>query len=84
MGPSVGLIDVKRHHETLIKDTISLGLPYRVRGSVHYHHGGNHGIEQADMVLEEPRVLHLDPLAVERDYLLKAAKRRLSSALGGA
>jgi len=29
------------------------------RGSVHYHHGGKHGRVQADMVLEEPRVLHL-------------------------
>jgi hypothetical protein len=29
------------------------------RGLVHYHHGGKHGIFQADLVLEEPRVLHL-------------------------
>ena len=41
-------------------------LAYSIRGLVHYHHGGNHGSVQADMVLEEPRVLHVD---------LKAAKR---------
>ena len=37
---------------TLIKD-ILLGLAYRFRGSVQYHHGGTHGSVQADMVLEE-------------------------------
>jgi hypothetical protein len=36
---------------------------------------------QADMVMEEPRVLHLDLMATERDYLLQAARRRDSSAL---
>jgi hypothetical protein len=30
---------------------------------VHYHHGGKQGIIQADMELEEARVLHLDPKA---------------------
>jgi hypothetical protein len=66
---------MKRHHDsykaTLIKENIYLGLAYRFRGSVHCHHGGNHGIMEADLVLEEPRVLHLD---------LKAARRRLTSA----
>jgi hypothetical protein len=37
-----------------------LGLAYRFRGSVHYHHGGKDGSIQADMVLKELRVLHLD------------------------
>jgi hypothetical protein len=37
-----------------------VGLPYSFRGSVHYHHGGKHGSVKADLVLEEPRVLHLD------------------------
>jgi len=37
-----------------------LGLAYSFKGSVHYHHGRKHGSMQADMVLEEPRVLHLD------------------------
>jgi phenylalanyl-tRNA synthetase beta subunit len=46
-----------------------LELAYRFRGSVHYHHGGKHGSIQADVVLEELRVLHFDP---------KAARRRLS------
>jgi hypothetical protein len=36
-------------------------VAYNFRGSVHYHCGGKHGSIQADTVLEEPRVLHLDP-----------------------
>jgi hypothetical protein len=48
-----------------------LGLAYRFRGSVHYHHGGKHGNIQANMVLEELRVLHVD---------LKATRRVLSAA----
>jgi hypothetical protein len=37
-----------------------LGLVYRFRGLVHYHHGRKHGRVQADMVLEkELRILHL-------------------------
>jgi hypothetical protein len=53
-----------------------MGLSYRLRDSVHYHHGGKHGSMQVDIVLEEPRVLRLDR---------KAARRRLSSsALGRA
>ena len=55
---------------TLIKDNIQLGLAYRFRGSVHYHHSRKHSSIQADMVLEELRVLHL---------YLKEAKSRLSS-----
>jgi hypothetical protein len=45
-------------------------LAYKFRGLVHYHHGEKHGGMQADMVLEEPRVLHLDPKEPERDSLL--------------
>jgi hypothetical protein len=47
---------------TLIKETIYFGA-YSVRGLVHYHHGSL----QADIVLEKPRVLHLDPKAAEED-----------------
>jgi hypothetical protein len=47
-----------------------------IRGSVHYHHGGKHGGLQAEMALEVPRVLHLDPHAAEGDYLLQAVRRR--------
>ena len=51
----------------LIKDNIYLGLAYRFRGSVHYHHGRKHGSIQVDMVLEkELRVLHLDKTAARR------------------
>jgi hypothetical protein len=47
-----------------------LGPAYRFRGSVHYHHGGKHGSIQADLELEELRVLHLD---------LNAPRRKLFS-----
>ena len=46
---------------TLINAKILLELAYSFRGLVHYYHGSKHGSMQADMVLEEPRVLHLDP-----------------------
>jgi hypothetical protein len=45
-----------------------LGLAYSFRGSVCYHPGEKQGSTQADTVLEEPRVLNLDP---------KTAKKRL-------
>jgi hypothetical protein len=38
-----------------------LELAYSFRGSAHYYHGGKHGSVQADTMLEEPRVLYLDP-----------------------
>jgi hypothetical protein len=38
-----------------------LGLAYRFRGSVLYHHGGKYGSVQPDVVLEELRALHLHP-----------------------
>jgi hypothetical protein len=44
---------------------------YNFRGSVHCHHGRKNDSTQADMVLKEWSVLHLD---------LKAARRGLSSA----
>jgi hypothetical protein len=43
-----------------------MGTAYIFRGSVHYHHSGKHGSMQADKVLEEPRVLHLDQKAEHR------------------
>jgi hypothetical protein len=50
----------------LTKENISLRMAYTFLGSVHHHHGGKHGRDQADMVLEEPRVLPLDPKAARR------------------
>jgi hypothetical protein len=47
-------------------------MAYSFRGLVHYHHGGKQGSMQADLDLEELRVLQLDQ---------KAARRRLTSAL---
>jgi hypothetical protein len=44
---------------TLTKESIKLGLPYRFKGAVYYHHGVKHGNMQADM--KELRVLNLDP-----------------------
>ena len=38
---------------TLIKQNISLELAYNFKGLVHFHHGGEHGSTQADMVLEK-------------------------------
>jgi hypothetical protein len=39
----------------------------RFCGSVHYHHGRNHGSVQADMVLEkESSILRLDLQAIRR------------------
>jgi len=56
-----------------------LGLAYTFR--VH----GKQGNVQVDMVLEELRVLHLDPKASRGNCLLQAAGRRgLSSTLDGA
>ena len=67
-----GLTAVNRHHDQgkSYKGQHLMGPAYSFRGSVHYHHGGKHGNMQADMVLEELRVLHLD---------LKAARRLAST-----
>ena len=48
--------------------TVEVGLAYSSRGLVHYHDGTKHRSIKANMVLEEPKVLHLD---------VKAAKRTL-------
>jgi hypothetical protein len=37
---------------TLIKENILLGMAYRFRGSVHYHHAQKHESMQVDMMLE--------------------------------
>ena len=52
---------------TLIRANISLELVYSFRGSPHYHHGDKHGSMQADMMLEKPKILHLDPKSAEGD-----------------
>lgn len=50
-----------------------MGLTYSFRVSVHYHHGGKQGNIQADMVPEKKLRALLE---------LKAARRRVESALG--
>ena len=42
----------------------------RFQGSVQYYHGRKQGIVQADMVLEELRVLHLGPKGTSGDPLV--------------
>ena len=44
-----------------------MGFAYSFRRTVHYHHGGKHGSRQADFVLDELRVLHLDPKAARKE-----------------
>ena len=53
---------------TLIKkNNVYLGLAYSFRDLVHYHQGWKHGSMQADMVLEEPRVVDIDSRVVRID-----------------
>ena len=55
----------------LVKENIELRVAaYSFRGSLHYHHGGEHDNTQADVVLEL-RVLHL------------AGNRKSTDKLGG-
>jgi hypothetical protein len=63
----LAFIAVKRHHSQghSYKGEQLTGAGLQVQ---RYHHGRKHGSVQADVVLEEPKVLHLD---------LKAARRRL-------
>jgi hypothetical protein len=51
---------------TLRKKTFNWGW-LNFRDLVHYLHGGKHGILQAHMILEKPRVLHRDLPAAEGD-----------------
>jgi len=51
-----------------------LELVYSFTSIVHYHHGGKQGNRQADLVLEEPRVLHLDPKAARRGIFSTLAR----------
>jgi hypothetical protein len=47
-------IAVKRHYDQkqlLQKKALIWGLAYSFRDLVHYHHGGEHGGTQADVVL---------------------------------
>jgi hypothetical protein len=60
---------------TFINYNVLMGLDYRFRNSMHYHHGRKHGNIQAGLVLEkELRVLHL---------AAKALRRLSSRKLGG-
>ena len=55
-------IAVNRHHDcgSSYKGKHLTWVVHSFRGSVHHCHGGKHGSMQADMVLEERRVVHLD------------------------
>ena len=45
-----------------------MGLAYGFRGLVHCHHGEKHGCVQADMVVEELRVLHICLQTAIKDF----------------
>ena len=65
------LFPSKKHHDqsNSYKGKHLVGAGLQFRGSVHYYHGGKHGIMQADVVLEkELRVLHLDSKETGRDW----------------
>jgi hypothetical protein len=49
---------------TFTKKNINWGLVFSFRDLVHYHHGRNHDIMRADMILKKKlRILQLDPQA---------------------
>jgi hypothetical protein len=50
-----------------LRVSMTLKLAYRLIGAVHYRHGGKHVNVQADVVLEEPRVLHLNGQATGKE-----------------
>ena len=53
----------------LNKESISLGLFYRFRGLVHYHHGRKHDNKQVATVLEQnPRAYILKQQQGEREF----------------
>ena len=62
-------IAVKRHRDqgNSYKGHL-IGAGLQVRDPFHYHQGRKNGSVQADMGLEEPKVLHLDRKATE-DWL---------------
>jgi hypothetical protein len=60
-----------------MKENIYSGPAYSFRGLVCYHHGREYGSLEADMMLEELRVLHLHRKAVRRRLLLHT-RRSLS------
>jgi hypothetical protein len=54
--------------QLLYKGKHFIGAGSWFRGLVHYHHGGNHGGMQTDIMLEkELRVLHLDQQTAGRE-----------------
>ena len=58
---------MKRHHHHGNSYKKITGVGLKVRGLVYYPHGRKHGSVQADKVLEELRVLHMDLKAAQRD-----------------
>jgi hypothetical protein len=66
---------------TLLKANIQLELAYSFRCLVHHYHGRKHGIMLADMVVEERKVLYLDPKSY-RERLFSRQPGGTSSILG--
>ena len=52
---------MKKHHGNSYEGEHLIRLAYSFRGLGHYHHGGKHGSKNIGLVLEELRVIHLDP-----------------------
>jgi hypothetical protein len=69
-------IAVRRHHDQGHSNKgQQLGLAYSFRGLVHYYHDGKYGNVQTNLVLQELRVLHLDP---QERIGFQAARRSVS------
>lgn len=60
--------------ETLILENISLRLAYNFKDLIHYHHVRKHDAMQADMVLEDLRVLYLYPQTEVVNVILGLAR----------
>jgi hypothetical protein len=64
-------LSVKRHHnhDNSHKGKYLIEAVLQFRSLVHCHHGRKNGGTQADVVLQEPRVLHLDQQIARRKCL---------------
>ena len=70
---------MKRHHDqgNSYENKLLCDLAYSFIYLVHYHHGGNggkHGIVQANVMLLETRILHLDSKAARKRFWIILAR----------
>jgi hypothetical protein len=65
---------VKRHDQgNSYKGKHLVGAGLQFRSLVHYHHDGKHSSRQADVVLEELRVLHFDLQVAEGNCMTRGS-----------